>query len=47
MLFSLTVDTELDLPASIAHWTGGSAHVDACIIGRGVGYVEVSVRVRL
>lgn len=43
----LTVDTELDLSASVAHRTGGSADVDACIVSSRVGDVEVSIRVRL
>lgn len=43
----LTVDTELDLSASVAHRTGGSADVDAGIGSGGVGDVEVSIRVRL
>lgn len=42
----LTVDTELDLSAGVAHRTGGGADVNArLIIGR-VGDVEVSIRVR-
>lgn len=43
----LTVDTKLDLAASITHRAGGCADVDPCILGCGVGYVEVSIRVRL
>lgn len=43
----LTVDTELDLSASVAHRTGGSADVDAGIVSGGVGDVEISIRVRL
>lgn len=46
-IYFLTVDTELDLSASVAHRTGGSADVDACIFSGGVGYVEISIRVRL
>lgn len=43
----LTIDTQLDLAASVAHRTGGSADVNACVFGRGAGDVEVSLRVGL
>lgn len=43
----LTVDAELDLSAGVAHRTGGSADVDACILSGRVGDVEVSIRLRL
>ena len=43
----LTVNTELDLSAGIAHRTGGGAHVDAGILCSWVGDVEVTIRVRL
>lgn len=43
----LTVDAELDLSASVAHSTRGGADVDACIVGGGVGDVEVSIKIRL
>ena len=46
-IYLLTVDTELDLSAGVAHRTGGSADVDACILGGGVGDEEVSIRLRL
>lgn len=43
----LTIDTELDLSASVAHRAGGGADVDACIVSGGVGDVKVSIRLRL
>lgn len=43
----LTVDTQLDLSASITHGISGGANVDACIIRGGVGEVEVPIWGRL
>lgn len=47
LFFLLTIDTELDLSTSIAHRTGGSADVDACLIRSGVVDVEVSIGIKL
>ena len=46
-IYLLTVDAELDLSAGVAHRTGGSADVDACILSGRLGNVEVSIRLRL
>lgn len=42
-VYLLTVDTQLDLSASITHRISGGAYVDACIVGGGVGDVEVPI----
>lgn len=42
-MYLLTVDTQLDLSASVTHRIGGGANVDACIVSGGVGDVEVAI----
>lgn len=43
----LTVNTQLDLSAGVAHRAGGGADIEACILGRGQWEVEVSIRIGL
>lgn len=42
-MYLLTVDTQLDLSASITHRISRDANVDACIVSGGVGDVEVPI----